>query len=166
MPVWCLKSGDGSFKTSKRANFCRLKCQNVVLLVISRNYFKLSRAGDCFLSLRFYGALTLKFVVIFLSLPLKVNLNKWHHNRYFVMEPWKQPGHQELLQSNFPQKKKASFSNHRWEILCNNAILLGQIWCGTKAISDILNSIVMFTVCIFDWKYPFYGNFVQKINGI
>ena len=71
------------------------------------NYFKLSRAIDCFLSLRFYGALTWKSAVIFLSFPLNVNVSKEHHdhivaNRYFLTENFQHSALKNTLQKCDP----------------------------------------------------------------
>ena len=35
---------------------------------------------------------------------------------------------------------------------------------GTYANSNMQNSTVMFTFSVFDWKYPFWANLVQKIK--
>ena len=56
------------------------------------NDFKLSRAMDYLLFLRFYGALTLKFAGLLSIIPLKVILSTCHHDRivpntYFLTEP-------------------------------------------------------------------------------
>ena len=42
----------------------------------------------------------------------------------------------------------------------NGNTLFGQIW------SNMQNSMVMFTFSVFDWKYPFRANLVQKINVV
>ena len=34
------------------------------------------------------------------------------------------------------------------------------------AILNMQNSMVLFTFSVFDWKYPFWANFVQKIKII
>ena len=53
--------------------------------------------------------------------------------------------------------------------------LFGQIWSknqnchfklkfGTYSNSNMQNSMVMFILSVFDWKYPFWANLVQKIK--
>ena len=37
---------------------------------------------------------------------------------------------------------------------------------GTYTNSNMQNSIVMFTFSVFDWKYPFWANLVQKVKII
>ena len=56
--------------------------------------------------------------------------------------------------------------------------LFGQIWSkknqnchfklkfGTYTNSNMQNSMVMFILSVFDWKYPFWANLVQKVKII
>ena len=123
-----------------------------------------------FLSLRFYGALALKSTMIILSFPSKLILvSDSMTARSLIDILWRRQG-KHLGAGNFfrqiPLRKWTSSSSRLWEIYYSNAIILEQIWCGTKTISNIINSMVMFTLSILDWKYPFCENVVQKINGI
>ena len=52
------------------------KSVRISFYILYANYFKLSRAVDCFLFLGFYGALTLQSVVILPWSLLKVYLRK------------------------------------------------------------------------------------------
>ena len=43
------------------------------------------------------------------------------------------------------------------------SLLVWQIWCGTSTISNILNLMEMFTLPLFDWKFPFAEILSKKL---
>ena len=48
-------------------------------------------------------------------------------------------------------------------IVAMRFIFVWQIWCGTNTISNILKLMVMVTLRIFDWKFPFADTLSQKL---
>ena len=118
------------------------------------------------MSLQFHGALALKSTMIILSFPSKLILvTDSMTSRSLINILWRRQG-KHLGAGNFfrqiPLRKWTSSSRCRWEIHYSNSIILEQIWCGTKTISNIINSMVMFPLSTLDWKYPFCENVVQK----
>ena len=113
---------------------------------------------------------------------------QWYCSLFFVFQ-WKYP-----FWTNFVQKIKivtwswklvptliricriqwwcSFFFCFWWEILFSGKFspksqnYQSKLKFGACTNSNMLNSIVMFTFFVYDWKYPFWGNLVQKIKII
>ena len=105
--------------------------------------------------------------VCFLLFPLKVFLSRCHHDRIvrniFSDRAIETTGALENSWSKSQSEKEQLLAiGVEKYIAVMRSFLVWQIGCGTNTISNILNSMVMVTLPIFHWKFPFADTLSKK----